>query len=130
MPTFLSRDLVSPYVHHYNFSIERRFTRDTQLRLAYIGSRSVKLMNSFTLNRGEPTPDIPLTLKTVDQRRADPRYFDVFHVVNGGLGFFNAAQATIDTRPFTGLQASVTYTFSKSIDEGPDYTSTAANTST
>ncbi|MCP5117271.1 MAG: TonB-dependent receptor, partial [bacterium] len=127
VPTFLTPELVSPYVHQYNFSLERGFARDTHLRLAYIGSRSVKIFNNFTMNRGEPTPGIPLLLKTVDARRPDSRFYDVFHIVNGGLGFFNAAQVTVDTRPVSGLTTSITYTFSKAIDEGPDHTATAAN---
>ena len=127
VPTFFSPELVSPYAHQYTASLERGFGRDTQLRLAYIGSRGVKLINSFTLNRGEPTPGIPLTLQTVDQRRPDPRYYDTYLILNGGLAYFNAGQVTVGSRPARGLQTSLTYTFSKAIDDGSDYTATAAN---
>jgi len=127
VPTFLAPDLVSPYAHQYNLTLERKFGRETQLRLAYLGSRSLKLMNAFILNRAEPVPGIPLTLDTVDERRPDPRYYETIHLVNGGLGYFNAGQASLETAPVFGLRASVSYTFSKAIDEGSDYTGTAAN---
>jgi hypothetical protein len=128
VPTFLSPDLVSPYVHQYNASVERKLGRETRVRLAYIGSRSVKLLNSFTLNRADPVPGIELTTKTVDERRPDPRYYDTYHIVNGGLGYFNAGQLSVDTAPIDGLVASLVYTFSKAIDDGADHTGTAANT--
>jgi hypothetical protein len=127
VPTFLAPDLVSPYAHQYNASLERRFGRDTQLRLAYFGSRSVKLLTPFIMNRADPVPGIPLTLDTVDERRPDPRYYEVVHVVNGGLGYFNAGQLTLQTSPLRGLRTGLSYTFSKAIDEGSDYTGTAAN---
>ena len=127
VPTFLSPDLVSPYAHQYNASIERRFGQDTSIRLAYIGSRSVKLLSSYILNRAQPVPGIPLTLATVDERRPDPRYFETIHVVNAGLGYFNAGQVSVDWASSRGLRVNASYTFSKAIDEGADYTATAAN---
>jgi hypothetical protein len=127
VPTFLAPDLVSPYAHQYNASLERKLGRETQLRLAYLGSRSVKLLTPFIMNRADPVPGIPLTLDTVDERRPDPRYYEVVHVVNGGLGYFNAGQLALQSSPLRGLRTSLSYTFSKAIDEGSDYTGTAAN---
>jgi hypothetical protein len=127
VPTFLAPDLVSPYAHQYNLSLERSFARETRLRLSCLGSRSVKLLTPFIMNRADPVPGVPLTLDTVDQRRPDPRYYETVHVVNGGLGYFNAGQLSVETSPLPGLRTSLSYTFSKSIDEGPDYTATAAN---
>jgi hypothetical protein len=125
-PTNLSPDLVAPYVHQYNLSLERKLSAAT-IRLSYIGDRSLKLMNSFITNRADPVPGIPLTLDTVDARRPDPRYYDVRTVVNGGTGHFNAGQASIEFPSYRRLRVSATYTFSKAIDEGSDYTVTAAN---
>lgn len=126
-PTWFSPDLVSPYAHQYNFGIERRLPRAARLRLGYIGSRSVKLLNSFILNRAEPVPGIPLTTATVDQRRPDPRYYEIKYVVNAGLAYLDAVQLSLDLPFERGLGAGLRYTFSKAIDEGADYSSTAAN---
>ncbi len=125
-PTFFNSDLVSPYTHQYNFSLERKAGAGTA-RFGYIGSRSFKLMNAYTVNRADPVAGIPLTLDTVDARRADPRFYDVRHILNAGIGYFDAAQASFDLPVYRGLRGTVTYTFSKAIDEGSDFTSTAAN---
>jgi hypothetical protein len=127
-PTFLSRDLVSPYSHQYNFSLERRLAGGSMLRLGYIGSRSVKMLNSYILNRAEPPADLKyLRLDTVNARRPDPRYYEVRQIVNGGRAYFDAAQVSLDMPLQRGLRWNVSYTFSKAIDEGSDFSGTAAN---
>jgi hypothetical protein len=126
-PTLLAGDLVSPYSHQYNLSLERQIAGQAMLRLGYVGSRSFKFPNVYILNRAEPVAGIPLTLGTVDLRRPDPRFFEVRQVVNGGIGYFDAAQVSLDAPPHHGVRWNVTYTFGKAIDEGADYSSTAAN---
>ncbi|MBI4873745.1 MAG: TonB-dependent receptor [Acidobacteria bacterium] len=126
-PTFFSPGLVSPYAHQYNFTLERRLANLWQLRLGYVGSRSFKLMNVYIQNRAEPVPGIPLTTATVDQRRPDPRYYEVKHILNGGIAYLDAAQATLQMPLRRGFAWSASYTFGKAIDEGSDYAFTAAN---
>ena len=125
-PTLLSADLVSPYAHQYNLALERK-VRHATLRLGYVGSRTIKLINSFVMNRADPVPGIPLTTATVDQRRPDPRYYEVKHIINGGIAYLDAAQASFEMPLARGLAWGAAYTFGKAIDEGPDYSSTAAN---
>jgi hypothetical protein len=126
-PTWLSPDLATPYSHQYNFSIEREVARGAMLRTSYIGSRTVKVLNSFIMNRAEPVPGIPLTSGTVNQRRPDPRFYETRTIVNGGLAWFDAGQVALDVRARHGLSGSVGYTISKGLDEGPDFSGTAAN---
>jgi len=126
-PTIMAGDLVSPYEHHGGLSLERKLAGGAMLRLGYVASRGLKAMNTFITNRGGHVPGIRETLDTVDARRADPRFYEVRYVVNGGLSTFNAGQASLDVPNWRGLRGNVSYTFGKSIDEGSDYTSTAAN---
>jgi hypothetical protein len=126
-PTFLSPDMVSPYSHVYNLTLERKLLDRYVLRLGYVGSRTFKLLNAYQQNRAEPVPGIPLTTATVDQRRPDPRYYDVKHIVNGGIAYLDAARATLHMPAYKGLVWTVNYAFGKAIDEGADYTFTAAN---
>jgi hypothetical protein len=125
-PTILSSDLVSPYSHQYNFSLERRFGQAT-LRMGYIGSRTLKMLNAYAENRAEPVPGIPLTTATVDARRADPRFSDIKLIVNGGMAYLDAATISADLPRWHGMNFGFNYVFSKALDEGTDYTSTAAN---
>ncbi|MCS7314809.1 MAG: hypothetical protein RMI94_00830 [Bryobacterales bacterium] len=127
-PTWLSPDLVSPYAHQYSLTLERPLVGGIVARAGYVGSRTFKLLNSFIQNRAEPVPGIPLTTATVDERRPDPRYYELKRIVNAGIAYLDAAQFGLDLPARRGLLAGVRYTFSKAIDEGADYASTAANT--
>ncbi|MBI3278678.1 MAG: TonB-dependent receptor, partial [Acidobacteria bacterium] len=124
VPTIFSPDLVAPYVHQYNFSLERALGRGYTLRLAYIGSRGIKLLNSHVDNRALPIA--PLTLDTVDQRRPDPRYYEINRIVNGGIAYLDAVQAAVEGSYRNGLAWAAAYTFGKAIDQGSDYAFTAA----
>jgi hypothetical protein len=131
-PTSISPDLVSPYSHQYNFSLERRLGARSGspylLRLGYIGSRTFKLLDAYWLNRAVPVSGVPLTSNTVDQRRPDPRYYDVRSIVNGGAAYLDAAQASLVAPYRRGLTFTLTYTFGKALDTGSNYASTAAKT--
>jgi hypothetical protein len=72
-------------------------------------------------------PGIPLTTKTVDQRRPDQKYSEIKRILNGGIAYFDAGQTAWDLPRWRGLTASVSYTFSKAIDEGTDFSGTGAN---
>lgn len=126
-PIWLSPDLTTPYSHQYNAGLERKLFAGSILRINYIGSRTFKLLNNFTLNRAVPVAGIPLTTATVDSRRPDSRYSDTKTIVNGGIAYYDAGQALWDLPLRHGLLLSMGYTFSKAIDEGTDFTATAAN---
>lgn len=126
-PTWLSPDLVSPYAHQYSLVIERRLAAGMVARAGYVGSRTIKLLNSFIQNRAEPVPGIPLTTATVDQRRPDPRYYETKLIVNAGIAYLDAAQFSLELPARRGFTGGLRYTFGKAIDEGADYASTAAN---
>ncbi|MFN3322276.1 MAG: TonB-dependent receptor domain-containing protein [Bryobacteraceae bacterium] len=126
-PTILSPDLISPYSHQYNFNLERRIADRYLFRAGYLGSRTIKLLNAYITNRARPVPGIPLTTGTVDQRRPDPHFTDIKNVINAGIAYFDAAQAAFDMPLSRGLTFTTRYTFSKAIDQGADFSGTAAN---
>lgn len=125
-PTFFASNLVVPYAHQYNLRLERKLG-DAVLRIGYFGSRTFKLMNVYIENRAEIIPGLPLTTANVDQRRADQRYYDVKTILNGGIAYLDGGQATLDLPRWKGITSGISYTFSKAIDEGVDFTATAAN---
>lgn len=122
----ISPDLATPYSHQYNTTLERAAGPGV-LRIAYVGSRSFKLLNSFATNRAVPVAGIPLTTTTVNDRRPDPGYYEKWNILNGGIAYFDAGQATWEMPVRRGVAAGATYTFSKAIDLGPDFSGTAAN---
>jgi hypothetical protein len=122
----ISPDLATPYSHQYNGSVEHALGGGV-LRVAYIGSRTFKLLNTFTTNRAVPVEGIELASGTVNQRRPDPDYYEKWNIVNGGVAYFDAGQAAWDIPVRRGVAAGAAYTFSKAIDMGPDFSGTAAN---
>lgn len=121
----LDPELSTPYSHQYNFTWEMRPHEDWTLELAYIGSRSIKLLQTWWVNRGRHIEGVVSATSNINARRADPRYSDVLYVLNGSRAFFDAAKATLRVPRWGGLSIDASYWFSKAIDLGGDYTNTA-----
>lgn len=119
-------DLAMPYEHQYNFSWERPVYRDWKLNLGYVGSRAVKIVTLWYFNRAQPTPGIPQTTATQNDRRPDKRYFDIRRSLNGGRAYYDAAKVTLTSPIRNGVSFETAYWFSKAIDLGANYTSTGS----
>ena len=122
----LAPELVVPYSHQYTLQVERELSPSTRLRAAYMGSRTWKLFRTVRENRAERVDDPALmTTRTINDRRPDKRFFSVARVENQGRAYFDAAQITIDHVWRQRLSLRATYTFSKALDTGSDFTNTA-----
>ncbi len=122
----LSPDLVTPYTHMYNFALEWALPAQTQLRFAYMGSRSFHLLTLGVYNRPVVVPGIPTTSATLNQRRPDRRYGAINIVESNSINYYDAAQASVEKRLTHGLTLRAAYTFSKDINLGGDFTNTAS----
>lgn len=123
---FLDPNLATPYSHQYNLSWERELPAKALLRLGYVGSRSHKLLTTWYLNRGHPRDGIAQTTATMNERRADQRYYDLRYPTNSSRGFYDAARASLLLPRWRGLSLESSYWFSKAIDLGGNYTNTGA----
>ena len=79
-----------------------------KVEVGYVGSRSHRLLNQRYTNRARPVDGIRQITRTINLRRPDPRYFDVLHVVNGSIGYFDAAKATFRVSNRAGLNLDAT----------------------
>lgn len=122
----LSPDLVMPYSNQYTFGIERALPWASTLRAAYIGMRSIHQLSLGVYNRARPVAGIPATTATVNLRRPDPRYYAISIIESNTIAYYDAAQVTWDKRLSHGLVLRASYTFSKNIDTGGDFTNTAS----
>jgi hypothetical protein len=122
----LDPELSTPYSHQYNFSWELRPIRDWVVELGYVGSRSHKLLNLRYNNRAQPVEGIERTTSTVNERRPDQRFFDVYGILNGSIGYYDAAKVTLRVPRWAGLTVDASYWLSKSIDLASSYTNTAS----
>ena len=125
-PFFLDPDLKTPYAHLYNFSWELDLVNEWTLSLGYVGSRADKLLTTWFLNRGRPVEGIEQITDTIDERRPDPRFFEVRRIINGSRGYYDAAKVTLTVPRWAGLSLDASYWFSKAIDLGSDYSNTAS----
>lgn len=122
----ISKDMATPYSHTYNFSWEVDPRREWHLQLGYVGSRTHKLFTSWVLNRAIYVPGIAFGSATINDRRPDQSIFDKLGIHNGGRAYYDAARVTLTRANWHGVTLTASYWFSKAIDLGNDYTSTAA----
>ncbi|HEY3838711.1 MAG TPA: TonB-dependent receptor [Bryobacteraceae bacterium] len=99
------------YIQSYNFFLQRELGADFAASLGYVGTRTVHENVLYALNSGTPgsgnsgRPLAPLGY-TVDETFIEPV----------GSATYNALQAQLDRKLARGLQVTVAYTYSKSID--------------
>jgi hypothetical protein len=138
--SFIHQNLVQPYVQQWTLNIQRELPLHTLLELAYLGTHSVKLLETFNLNE---LPDqffsaantqtsvtnpfkgiLPAnsTLGQGDTIRIDRlrRRFPLFNNVNlvganTGRVQYHAIQASVRKRLSNGLQLVANYSFSKAM---------------
>ncbi len=124
----LSATLETPYSHQYTLALERDLPGTFFLRMAYFGSRSFHLFAQKIYNRAGPADSsaIPNNTTTIDLRRADGRYSAVRQIESDGISYFDAGQITAGRRMSRGLAFRLTYTWSKNLDLGGDFTNTAS----
>ena len=123
----LDPGLVSAYAHQYSLRLERRWANNTMLRFGYTGSRSFKLPYAFVENRAVFVPGLAPTTGNIDFRRPDPSINELRRVVNAGTAWYDGTQVALDLPSRRGLLVTAVYTFGKGLDNGSDYTATAAN---
>lgn len=121
----IDSELATPYTQTANLVWERSFAKKWNLQAGVLSSRSKKLLLHWYENRARMVPGMPLITGNINQRRADERYTDIRRVVGSGKAWFDAARITLTTNGWHGLTLESSYWFSKNIDTGADYTSTA-----
>lgn len=124
----VSPRLRTPYSHQYNFSWESEPVSRWRVQLGYVGSRSPKLIQTWFLNRAQPIEGVPLTTATISERRPDQTIFEHLLIQNASRAYYDAGRVGFVLPQWRGLTLNASYTFSKAIDLGSDYTNTASGT--
>ena len=75
-------------------------------------------------NRGHHVEGLTQESRTINDRRPDQGFFDVFRALNGSIGYYDAARASLIIRNRRRFSLEVSYWFSKAIDLGTDYLNT------
>jgi hypothetical protein len=103
------------YLQSYNLTVERELGHRTVLTIAYVGSKGTHLGRQYNIN---------FPFRTIANYMANGTNFPVpywpLSTINywdfGSNSIYNAGQATLTKRAFGGSLVSVSYIYSKSID--------------
>jgi hypothetical protein len=124
---FYPRDLATPYSHQFTLNWQAPLAANRgRLELAYIGSRTWKLLYMQYANRAQRIPGIAVNTTTINDRRPDNRYFDFRVVDNLSRAYYDAGKLQYTLPTTRGWTLSGAYWFSKAIDTGASFLSIAA----
>jgi hypothetical protein len=112
--------LVTPYVQHWNFVVERQVLDHWLIRAAYVGSKGTKLLHSHEENPALFAPGA--SASNYNQRRRHQPIGPMQVGRSVGWSKYNALQLTLQRRFARGFTVLANYTRSKSMDIG-SYTS-------
>ncbi|HET8546942.1 MAG TPA: carboxypeptidase regulatory-like domain-containing protein [Bryobacteraceae bacterium] len=139
-------DLRMPAVQQYNLTTDRQLPGAVTISVSYNRTRAIGLLQNAVLNRARfpfTDPATGITWNKVDpdlgnttpapgfisqaqprtnSRRPDPRYGTVYYIHNGAWSYYNGMRLEVRKRYSKGVQASLAYAFSKTIDTGSDVT--------
>ena len=123
----LDPELVTPYSHQFTLEFERELFADLRVKASYIGSRTWKLFRIVRENRAQRVEGIPFETRTTNDRRPDQRFFSVGRMTNQARGYFDAGQLSLDKVFSQGLAIRATYTWSKALDTGSNFSNPGTN---
>jgi hypothetical protein len=121
-------DLVSPYAHQFSAVWEVALGKDWKVETGYVGSRALKLLQRWHINRALQVPGMAWTTANIDDRRADPRFGDIRYTTGGSRAWYDAWRTAVMTPRWRNVTFEAAYWFSKSLDYGASYTNTAYDT--
>ena len=106
-------DRRTPYVEQYLLNFQREVSASTAVEVGYFGSRGHRLQRFITLNQPVPGTSLPIL------DRAPAPELGNWQMMNGvGHSNYNALAAKVTRRLSNGFSGLVSYTYSKSMDNG------------
>ncbi len=116
----IQRDLRTPYMQHWNASIQQALGRTRVLEVAYVGSKGTKLLTARDINQPQPS-----TLPFV--RRPVPQFDDINLIEGRANSNYHSLQTRLQQRLDFGLSLLASYTWSKSIDDASNFFTSAGD---
>ena len=114
------RDLRTPYVQHWNASIQQQLGKSRMLEVAYVGSKGTKLITARDINQPRPSA-APINPRPV------PQFSDITFEESSANSSYNSLQVRFEQRLDFGLSILSSYTLAKSIDNASSFFSSAGD---
>ncbi len=122
-------DFVSPLTHQWSFNVERELGRDYALTIGYLGVRGEHLSRTRDINlnpavatQGTYSNGTPVTFYRYPATRPDPNFRRISLVDSGADSIYHGGFIQLTKRFSKNFQAQTSYTYSKVIDDNPDFT--------
>lgn len=108
------RDLRTPYVQHWNVSIQHALGRTRVIEAAYAGSKGTRLFSARDINQPRPSA-APFNPRPLAQ------FADITQLESRGNSNYHSLQLRFQQRFSGGLSALASYTYGKSIDDASNF---------
>jgi hypothetical protein len=109
-------NLRTPYIQNYNLNVQQEIRPGMVVQLGYVGSQGRKLFRLRDINQATPGPGATRQLRRPFNSQY-PQFSFIDYLETSANSNYNAFQASLKQRLSRGLNFSVAYTLSKSIDD-------------
>lgn len=112
--TAINPNFLTSYIQQFGLGLQRQLTPNTLLDVSYFGSKGTHLLTQTNIN--QPPPSTLATSALVNATRPFPIYGNITEYLSSAASSFNSLQVKLDQRLSHGVNALVSYTYSKSLD--------------
>lgn len=112
--TAYQRDLQTPWMEHWNLTLQHVMGRARTVEIGYVGSRGHDLISARDANQPPASPS-PLNF------RPDPAFADITLIESRATSRYNAMQIKFQQRSETSLSVLAAYTYGKSTDDASGF---------
>ena len=114
---YIPKDVRTPYVQNWHFTIQRELAKNLVVDFAYVGNQGVGLWVNADLNQALPNlPNQSLPLKP---RRPNAKFDYIATNFSAGFSTYHALQVKLEKRYSLGLYLLNSFTWSRAIDNAP-----------
>jgi hypothetical protein len=115
--TFIPKNLKTPYVQSWFFSVQREIFRNTVLDVSYVGNHSVALPIIGDYNQAFPQPT-PTSTLSLQARRPNQSFGAITWYDPAGFSTYNSLQVKLEHRFSAGLYFLNSFSYGKAMDNG------------
>jgi hypothetical protein len=114
---YVAPNFTAPYDQQYNFGIQYQFHHDWLLETGYVGSKTTKNINVYTVNQVGSANSALLTASGFSANKA---FNGLEEAVNNGTAHYDSLQISLAKKMAKHLQFLGSYTYSHSLDNGSE----------
>ena len=123
----VSQKLRTPYMQNFNLNVQQQLSSDVAFQIGYVGSIGRKLFTYSDINQGLPNTDGARPFDNGPFAPSGGTFFYVNEFESAATSSYHSLQTSLNIRNWHGLNSTVNYTWSHSIDTASDGQDFVAN---